>query len=637
LLLALAALNPTVAWGQQDSTPIIKVTDQGASTELSARDEKETRTNGEENSFESNRLDFEQLLRYWLNGFSYHPRLLEFTAGLELRMLQEFTLKSYRLLPGGQLRLNFLKDKPYGLNLRGSLSRGEVERSFARNYRIASEAFGASFRYSRPGLRLTTGYDHSATRRTYSDLTRLTRRDTVDARLAYKKDTKGEYKLVFSEIDERKSRQQVLTMTTRKEFDKKSAGAAGRKRLDGSLRLAERGGQDERQLYTLYSSGGFVWRHLKTLVSRHRVQVEGNHREGDWAVRGGVTSALEHQLYESLTSTGTLHADFENASQGSIRRMRASAAEIYTKKLPGEGRLNITLSPGVQLIQNRPTQSAGLVFREAHVVTDIAPSVLVQLNPVLESVVVRNAANDRVYMLDLDYTLTSRGPTVELSRVVTGDIADGDTILVDYEYLLDASYDALTTNLASSVRVTPGYGLAFYARYLVQSQTLLAGDFAPELRDQELRVLGVEYKNRWLSTEATVQQALGSFESMWGHSERLGLTSPILWGLRFRGAAVYSARHYENGESFAGASASGGLSGSLRRWSAETKVDYRRERWTGSMDRAVNNLDAFGARAILRRSFRATHVEVHGRITRIQSEQQIQNVQVVKALIRRTF
>jgi hypothetical protein len=94
----------------------------------------------------------------------------------------------------------------------------------------------------------------------------------------------------------------------------------------------------------------------------------------------------------------------------------------------------------VRLTDNRPNEDTAFVFDERHVMVGLQPVLLLQPDIIASSIVVTDENGSIMYDEGAigDYVVIEVGGGIEtqLSRTPTSDIADGQFVLVDYEYEL---------------------------------------------------------------------------------------------------------------------------------------------------------------------------------------------------------
>ena len=89
-------------------------------------------------------------------------------------------------------------------------------------------------------------------------------------------------------------------------------------------------------------------------------------------------------------------------------------------------------------IEGQETERSGgdqiiSVIDESQTFNDPDPVILNEPNIILGSIVVTDITGTTVYQVNLDYTVLTFANRVELHRVPTGMISNGETVLIDFE------------------------------------------------------------------------------------------------------------------------------------------------------------------------------------------------------------
>jgi len=185
-----------------------------------------------------------------------------------------------------------------------------------------------------------------------------------------------------------------------------------------------------------------------------------------------MSGTLEHRLYESLVSQLFVFGQWQNFDDGlDVTRYGVQPSLDYRKKNPW----GVLLSNYAYRWQKEDREGGTReveVIDERIVLTDPGPATLSSTNVQITSMVVTDAERITRYELDRDYRIRVLGDQVEIERVPTGRIADGQTVLVDYLHLIggDFALDTQTHHLA--VRQNFAFGLSPYYRFRRQGQDI---------------------------------------------------------------------------------------------------------------------------------------------------------------------
>ncbi len=169
-------------------------------------------------------------------------------------------------------------------------------------------------------------------------------------------------------------------------------------------------------------------------------------------VQNTVDGQLQHQLYESLTST--ISYQYADISHTDYLRLRKTL-ELnfkYKKMIPtGYLRLYYNYRNRKEDWENRDYYVR--VVDEEHQMNDDEIILLDYPYINLESIVVTDALNSIIYEENVDYVLIERDIYVEIQRLPGGRIAPGSVVYVDYtaEQRLDSKYTGITQGYGASV------------------------------------------------------------------------------------------------------------------------------------------------------------------------------------------
>ncbi|MBU0716776.1 MAG: hypothetical protein KJ749_00875 [Planctomycetes bacterium] len=205
--------------------------------------------------------------------------------------------------------------------------------------------------------------------------------------------------------------------------------------------------------------------------------------------------SLEHRLYDNLVSqfsASGLTQDFDTGAQ--IDRLGTQATFNYRRTNPW-GMLLGDYSFHVNAEDRVGPYQAAERFDEAHIFSEPDPVVLTEPRVDISSIVIRDDDRITVYLETQDFTVHKIGDRVEIHRVPTGRIADGQTVLIDYLVQIGGTYRLTTVGQMFSLRQRFDMGLSPYYRLRWQHQRLSADNRAgitPE--DISDHVFGLEFR-----------------------------------------------------------------------------------------------------------------------------------------------
>lgn len=437
---------------------------------------------------------FEEAMLLETEGSVYHPNFLEFSLAGLFGLLQE----DFESIYGGRRRASaddgcilefdaegrFLKKKPYPGTVYARRYRSIEPRPFLSSLETLTTNYGFIWRYVDPKvptslqynstdvrlepideseeegrqqnttLRFETGYRFAET----NALSFLYERRTVDEQpfeLAYDSDE--------------------FTLSHRWDF-----GDASRHRLESELNYFNQTGT--------FDIERLRWRevlrlqHTETLRSWYQFE----YLDRTQGTLSGVppigekshllSGTLEHQLYESLISQLFIFGHWQDFDDGlDIVRYGIQPSFDYRKRHAGG-----TFLANYAFRWEKEDRSGGArvqeVLDERVTLADPGPAVLSNMNINLGSIVITDEALLTRYELNSDYRLRVVGDRVEIERIPTGRIADGETVLVDYLYLIGGDFELDTLSHIVSIRQNFNVGLSPYYRFRRQNQDLTPED-----------------------------------------------------------------------------------------------------------------------------------------------------------------
>ena len=210
-----------------------------------------------------------------------------------------------------------------------------------------------------------------------------------------------------------------------------------------------------------------------------------------------LSGTLEHRWYESLVSQLFGFAQRQDYESGlEIERYGIQPSLDYRKK----NAWGVLLADYRFRFQHE-TRDGGTLDAQAidERVTFRDPDPVVLSNPNVVPSSIFMTAEDRltVYQAGRDYRVRETGDRTELERVPTGQILDGQSVLVDYVFVLGGDFDLDTTQHTFGLRQDFKFGLSPYYRFRRQEQDITprtATGITPE--DITAHIVGTEF-DRW--------------------------------------------------------------------------------------------------------------------------------------------
>jgi hypothetical protein len=625
----LALLVPLALSGRPDPATAqqienLKITDVRGFVELGVENRRELRERNDEDTFDRDDWNFREILNVSTMGYVYHPRFLTFRAGSLLDLIQANNRgeieSDNRTQLGGHWNLNFLKEHPWGVTLHGDVRELEIERRFQSSLDVTSQAMGAAFHYREGPLPFVASYKRRD-RDGGEDIDESGDEWAVRADYDLNENSYGRLEYVRTDEDIRGQDidRDVFFANNRSFF-----GPGRSKRLNTSFRsYSQTDASGDTDLIT--AIGLFDWLHTPTLSSSYGIDFQRTEREVSDTDNLNLIASVRHRLFDSLTSELEGYGRFQDASFGDVRRMGGSLRQDYTKRLADWGRLQLMFGPHAEIVQNRPEGDIGFQNDEAVVLNGVLPVRLSERNIDVSTIVVTDVSRSIIYDEDIDYMVLQRGGVTELRRLVTGDIADGETVLVDYEFGLDADNDIRDSGIDAGASITFFEVTRLYWQRWQSEKKVLSGDIDGRLDTIDRQTWGIRVTQSWLTSRVEWERDRSEFAPFDAFSQSLTLSTLPGWPLR--GQIMGSRRKLEyvdSDEDITFVTVAGGVTLQLTpRTLLDIEGDYHREDWSGRDVQGLNDVDGYGVRVALTWQLRRFQLTVGGRYLMLDREEDL--------------
>ncbi len=252
-----------------------------------------------------------------------------------------------------------------------------------------------------------------------------------------------------------------------------------------------------------------------------------------------LSGTVEHELYDSLITQlfGFIQTqDFQQGAQ--IDRASAQLSFDYRKKNRW-GKLLANYRVRLQTEDRTGADILGEVVDARHTFRDPEPIVLNELSINTGSIIITTEEKLTVLRPVRDYLVRRVGDQVEIERVPSGHILDGQTVLISYVFDIggDFSLDTITHNFF--LRQDFDFGLSPYYRLRWQDQTLSPAEATGAIaEDITGHVLGLEYRRGSLRLVAELED----YESNIRPFQAIRLTADYTHRFKTGTTGVFKAR-----------------------------------------------------------------------------------------------
>jgi len=246
-------------------------------------------------------------------------------------------------------------------------------------------------------------------------------------------------------------------------------------------------------------------RHSRSLTTTYGAQyledTFQDFRVRQW--RGDIS--VIHQFGEHLTNTFNFYGlrqdteDLGHRGGGIDSSDWGGTANFAYARDNRWGRFSANLSYTHSRTRTSDDRQGGLVFGEAVTFRDPRPTFLAHTNVYPFSIVVTDLTHTRVFVAGRDYVVARVGRFTALQRVRTGQIEDGQTVLVSYRYQAFGDYEISRDRVDLRVQQDFRFGLSAYYAGSIQDEDLSRSAFQTfGARNVNRHRVGLTYRRtRW--------------------------------------------------------------------------------------------------------------------------------------------
>jgi hypothetical protein len=156
-------------------------------------------------------------------------------------------------------------------------------------------------------------------------------------------------------------------------------------------------------------------------------------RGDSWSKSSNVSFGLSHNLSNGISMSGGGGAGRSESSGFASDNAALSASASYFRPL-SFGRLKVNAALGLRQTGQESSVDFISVFDEVVMLAGTDAVTLSKDFIVASTIVVTNSAKTQTYVEGLDYRLFVIGGTTSIERLITGNIDEGQTVLVSYEF-----------------------------------------------------------------------------------------------------------------------------------------------------------------------------------------------------------
>jgi hypothetical protein len=456
--------------------------------------------------------EFKERLAIETRGWAYHPALLKYTLRFEPEWSQSIEDRDPGpsdsdnvYLPGYFADATILDPKPYTFYLFGSRTNSVFRSAFAASSDVTTDSYGGDLRLKYKILPTTLGYTHV-------DLDQSGFFDRQDVRDDYRLSARNlsgksntSLNAIYSDSEQTNEGNTTNLKTSNGTLQNIFDIAGNRKITLNSILTYRYSDTDFSDSSGVRWNENLSWRHTDKLRTDYDFSYDRS-ETGDFD--RDITSLgaqLTHLLYENLTTTLGGNATFNDFSGGQENSYGPRLDLLYQRKIPW-GNLSLNSGWNYRITTREGEDTLVPVIDEPQTlftgVVTLLDNDQVNLN---SPITVTDITGTRIFVENQDYRLIPRDSFVQIERNVSGDIADGQTVLVDYFFFSDPAFDdALFSQI---------YGIQFYLwkaltlsyRYQKIDQDILSGPTPNSTVDDTTHAAEMQYDVRWSNTQLTFE------------------------------------------------------------------------------------------------------------------------------------
>ncbi len=337
-------------------------------------------------------------------------------------------------------RMELFSGKPLSGSVYGLRREDRINRRFQPTLDEDRTGFGTSWRMVHGRHELDLTYDYLETDRTGSrsefDNEHFTE-SVLHGSWSWAISSRHRLAVSYEHAESRQSYQGLgLPFATTRDLvtieDEISFGEKGRHTFRTLVHWQEESGDYARDFFQIGPQ--LTLRHSEDFQTMYKYQFNRERYEGlDIETHRADWQAV-HQVYRNLTTTVNVFGLYEEVNQDVDTMQYGGSVDWQYRRKNRLGSFHGNLSLSFDRSHVQGHDGPRVVLDESATMRDPVPVRLRNRFVQPGSVLVTDATNRRVYVQGVDYLVVQTREVTRVSRVVTGRIADGDTVLIDYRY-----------------------------------------------------------------------------------------------------------------------------------------------------------------------------------------------------------
>jgi hypothetical protein len=453
-------------------------------------------------SFE-NRSTWEEELFLVSRSYVYHPGFLnmEFGGG-PLLVQQQFdndagSNSNNETLLNLLARLNFLDLKSYPFSLYFQRNHPSVTTSLSGRFLTVNEEYGLTGRKAFTDWNSSFTYELSRRDQEGSGFETVLDEELDRKRFKFSKNYgEGDRISIDHNRLDRISRSGSLGLPIQESRNKRErTHVAAQNRFGGErqfslhqsmvqLKHQRDSGTSSRQDDLSYTASG-RWRNSGAVQSTFNYRFNTSERAESDVESHVFDTGFTHHVNDKLWYDAL--AGHEDLEQTGFQRKRSGiGGSVNFSEATRFGSFGLSGSLRQERTDQESTEGAIQVFDERVTLTGTTPVDLANEFILPGTVAVTNSAGTQVFIEDVDYRLIIVGSVTSIQRLIDGNIFDGQTVLVDYQYLTSGTvkFDRLSANATASLEFLQHFYARF--RYGQTDSDIISGELTTPINDRQL-------------------------------------------------------------------------------------------------------------------------------------------------------
>jgi hypothetical protein len=457
---------------------------------------------------------FRESMTIETDGWMYHPDLMEFHLAFEPEWQQEtFRQNQVALNPthssdrdasilAYDLGATLLKHKPLSLNIFANRKTGQIDFTNAQDSDIESDTLGTRLNFNNPTLPVSialihrkfdqTGFYHSDEDR---DEVQVAARHNApkSATQLNMRYTNSETTWTTFEATDISSKTMNTELTNAYFITDDN-----RARLDSQIynMQADYNGLDQT---TWIVAEDLFWTNSKNLLTRYRADYNRREFDGSANEEKSLSAALTHHLDDRLTTDLGVAAATNDFDGGRQDLYKSNLGFLYRRPIPSG---SVELGAAYDYGETRRSGTEKIIPTDDRLALSTGTETFLDKENVdLASIVVTDLSGATVYSENIDYQIETVGPVVSIRRTLLGAIAEGQQVIVHYNYRFDTAYD--DSRFGQRYRFDLSLWSFLYLAYSHSrlDQDILSGEPPNDPLDDTSNAVRLSFVTKWTDTQ----------------------------------------------------------------------------------------------------------------------------------------